>query len=210
MMSTAMKTTVPHSPIAAAPARPSPWRAAVIRPGRKLTATPVASTINASSSCWGRTAVTCRDTTRNATTPAAVIRPISVPPTITVRKSQRSAERPGPRPHPQHRSGPEEQRERREDARDRQSEARAHAKDQRQRPVTAPAVLIELIQLSEGIEPCEQGAEREQDEGVAQVERPAGRGPRRERRERPEPHHVDQPVRAGHRLEPKRWHGIQQ
>ena len=90
MMSTAMKTTVPHSPIAAAPARPSPWRAAVIRPGRKLTATPVASTINASSSCCGRTAVTCRDTTRNATTPAAVIRPISVPPTITVRKSERS------------------------------------------------------------------------------------------------------------------------
>src|SRR5437899_871872 len=89
-MSIAMKTTVPHNPIAAAPAMPSTWRAWVSRAGRKLTAVPVASTISASSARCGSTAVTCRETIRNATTAAAVSKPIWVPPTMTVRMSERS------------------------------------------------------------------------------------------------------------------------
>ena len=89
-MSSAVNTTVPHSPIAAAPAIPSTWRACVRRAGRKLTARPVASTTSVSSTRCGTTAVTWRDTNRNTTTATAVSTPTWVPPTITVRKSERS------------------------------------------------------------------------------------------------------------------------
>src|SRR5206468_6389746 len=89
-MSNAVKTTVPHSPTAAAPAMPSTWRAWVRREGRKLTAVPVARTISASSARCDIPAATCRDTIRNTTTAAAVSTPIWVPPTMTVRKSERS------------------------------------------------------------------------------------------------------------------------
>src|SRR5204863_132575 len=74
----------------AAPAIPSTWRACVRRAGRKLTARPVASTTSVSSTRCGTTAVTWRDTNRNTTTATAVSTPTWVPPTITVRKSERS------------------------------------------------------------------------------------------------------------------------
>src|SRR5438094_6552391 len=89
-MSIAVKTTLPHSPIAAAPAMPSTWRAWVRSAGRKLTAVPAASTTSASSARCNIPAGTCRDTIRNATTATAVSTPIWVPPTMTVRKSERS------------------------------------------------------------------------------------------------------------------------
>src|SRR5439155_13402 len=75
---------------AGAPAMPSTWRAWVRRAGRKLAAAPVARTISASSARCDIPAATCRDTIRNTTTAAAVSTPIWVPPTITVRKSERS------------------------------------------------------------------------------------------------------------------------
>jgi len=69
---------------------PSTWRAWVRSAGRKLTAVPAASTTSASSARCNIPAGTCRDTIRNATTATAVSTPIWVPPTMTVRKSERS------------------------------------------------------------------------------------------------------------------------
>jgi len=56
---------------------------------------------------------------------------------------------------------------------DRDAEARAHAQEQGEGPVAPAAIFLHLIQLSERIEPGEQWAEAEQDEGVARVERAA-------------------------------------
>src|SRR5213080_1915420 len=243
-MSIAVKTTVPHNPMAAAPAMPSTCRASVSRPGRRLTAIPAVSTISASSRLCGTSAGTCWDTARNATTAAAVSTPIWVPPTMTVRKSERSAvagvavadmrprllvrkvgfakskravsagkhsedcnvrhrpsgqgpihpalmldrgeagvprvpgrehaephrqrhtQRRGRCPRAQHDRGPHEQRKRHEHAGDRDAETPPHAEDQRQGPIAPPAVFVQLIQLGERIEPREQGAKAEQEQGV--------------------------------------------
>jgi len=83
---------------------------------------------------------------------------------------------------------PPEQRERQRGTPDRDAEARAHAQEQGEGPVAPAAIFLHLIQLSERIEPGEQWAEAEQDEGVARVERAARGGPAGKRRERPEAH----------------------
>src|ERR1051325_11738912 len=89
-MSNAMKTTVPHKPIAAPPAIPSTLRATAHWAGRKLTAVPAPSTMRVSRARSGTRAATFRDTARKATTATAVTKPSFVPPNMTVRKSERS------------------------------------------------------------------------------------------------------------------------
>src|SRR6266581_2967717 len=288
-MSIAMNTIVPTSPVAAAPAIPSPWRAADHWAGRKLAATPAARTMSASTPLRRPpVAGTRREAARNSTTASAVMTPILAPPTVTVRKSERSvpagaavadmlsplpgwmsrsakskpvasagkhqqdreighrprAERPVhaalvigrgpaglprvPRPehdepgrerhHQQHGGGagaepppgPAEQGERDERAGDRYRETRPHPEDESEGAVAATAVLLELIQLGERIEPREERAESEQHQRVPGVERPAGRRPGRERGKRPEAPHVDEPVHAGHGLEAERRHRVEQ
>src|SRR3989442_7023435 len=71
------------------------------------------------------------------------------------------------------------------------------------------AILLHLIQLSERIEPGEQRAEPEQDEGMARIEGTARGSPRGKRRERPEAPHVDHPVNSRHRLEAKRRYRVE-
>ena len=77
---------------------------------------------------------------------------------------ERDQERRATRPHPPHLRRPRKQGERDEHAGGGDLEAAARAQDQRQRPVAAAAVLLELIQLGQRIEPCEQRAKREQHE----------------------------------------------
>src|SRR2546428_5899145 len=90
-MANAMNPSVPHGPIAAAPATPSAWGAAAQRRGRKLASTPAASTRSASSPRRAPpVSGTNRATKRKSTTAAAVRAPSLVPLTITVRKSERS------------------------------------------------------------------------------------------------------------------------
>src|SRR3989454_6616516 len=285
----ALKTTVPTRPMAAAPAMPSVLRAAVNGAGRNATAKPAASTIRAVTPPRRAAIGTSRDAARNATTATAVATPSLAPPTVTVRKSDRSEaagaavadmdrlsssmrvgaggpprkskrglspgkhqqdheigngprgerpvhpspvagrgecratpvpgqeqrqprdERHDEQPCPDLQDGrrPAEQRERQRGARDREAEARPQAQEQGEGPVAAAAIFLHLIQLSERIEPREQWAEAEQDEGVARVERTARGGPSGKRRERPEAPHVDPPGDARHRLEAERRHRVE-
>src|SRR5882762_2256739 len=288
-ISMALNTMVLTSPTAAAPAMPSVLRATVHWAGRNATATPAASTMSAVTPPRRPAAIgTSRDAARNATTATAVATPSLAPPTVTVRKSERSeaagaavadmgrlsssmrvgrgdpprkskrglssgkhqqnheigngprGERPvhpslvagrkerlaTPVPRQEHRQPcaerheeqppldsqhgrrPPEQRERQRGTPDRDAEARAHAQEQGEGPVAPAAIFLHLIQLSERIEPGEQWAEAEQDEGVARVERAARGGPAGKRRERPEAPHVDHPVDARHCLEPERRHRV--
>src|SRR5437867_2872673 len=90
-MSIAVNTTVPTRPIAAAPAIPSTWRAAVHCAGRKVTAAPAARTISASiPPRIPPVGGTKRDTARNSTTATEVMTPSLARPKVTVRKSVRS------------------------------------------------------------------------------------------------------------------------
>src|SRR3989449_5885435 len=90
-MSMALNTTVPTRPMAAAPAIPSVLRAAVHSAGRKATARPAANTMSASTPSRRPAVIgTSRDVARNATTATAVATPSLAPPTVTVRKSERS------------------------------------------------------------------------------------------------------------------------
>src|SRR5207253_7528655 len=75
--------------------------------------------------------------------------------------------------------------------------------------VTAAAILLHLIQLSEWIEPGEQRAEAEQDEGMARIAGTARGSPRGKRRVRPEAPHVDHPVDSRHRLESQRRYRVE-
>src|SRR5436309_3763008 len=90
-MSMALNTTVPTRPKAAAPAMPSVLRATVHWAGRKATARPAANTMSASTPSRKPAVIgTSRDVARNATTATAVATPSLTPPTVTVRKSERS------------------------------------------------------------------------------------------------------------------------
>src|SRR5690242_4032079 len=104
---------------------------------------------------------------------------------------------------------PRERPEGQQCAYDRHNQARPHPQNQRQRAVAATPVLIELIQLRQRIEPGKQGAECKQDQSVTQVERTAGGGPGRVRRERAEPPHVDDPIHTGDRFETKWRHRVE-
>src|SRR5947209_1214767 len=93
-ISMTLNTTVPTRPMAAAPAMPSVLRAAVHWAGRKATATPAANTMSAWTPPLVPAAIgTSRDAARNATTATAVATPSVAPPTVTVRKSERSEAR---------------------------------------------------------------------------------------------------------------------
>src|SRR5437016_5392048 len=169
-ISMALNTTVATRPRAAAPAMPSVLRAAVHWAGRKATATPAARTISAST-------------------------PPRRTPVIGTRRDprdERHAE--SRRPDPQHDGRPPEQRERQRGAGDRDAEARPQTQQEGEGAVTAAAILLHLIQLSERIEPGEQRAEAEQDEGMARIEGTARSSPHGKRRERPEAPHGDHPV----------------
>src|SRR2546427_8018031 len=128
------------------------------------------------------------------------------PYTTLFRSHQRHGGGAGAEPPP----GPAEQGERDERAGDRHGETRPHPEDESEGAVAATAVLLELIQLGERIEPREERAESEQHQCVPGVERPAGRRPGRERGKRPEAPHVDEPVHAGHGLEAERRHRVEQ
>src|SRR3989442_5244537 len=65
------------------------------------------------------------------------------------------------------------------------------------------------MNVSERIEPGEQGAEAEQDEGMARIEGTAGGSPRGKRRNGPEAPHVDHPVDSRHRLEAERRYRVE-
>src|SRR5439155_26581578 len=86
-----LNRTVATRAMAAAPAMPSVLRAAVLWAGRKVTTKPAANTMSAPTPSR-RPAVsgTSRDAARNATTATAVATPSSAPPSVTVRKSERS------------------------------------------------------------------------------------------------------------------------
>src|SRR6266853_1171943 len=90
-ISIALKTTVPTRPTAAAPAMPSVLRAAVHSAGRKAAARPAASIMRTRTPPRSPPAIgTSRNAARNATTAIAVATPSLAPPTVTVRKSDRS------------------------------------------------------------------------------------------------------------------------
>src|SRR5579859_2113799 len=122
---------------------------------------------------------------------------------------QRDGERHGFCPDLEDDRGPREHRKRQQRRQRRGPEARAHAEYQGKCAVAPTAVLIELIQLSEWIEPREQRTESEQHQAMARVERATRRRPGGVRRERTEPPHVDDPIHTRYRFEAKRRNGIQ-
>src|SRR5690606_12685777 len=87
-------------------------------------------------------------------------------------------------------------------------ERAAHAEHERERPIAAAAVLLELVELRERVECGEQRAESEDGKECPRLEWPAGQGPGGQRREGAEAPHVDEPVGAGHGLETERRHGV--
>src|SRR6266700_4616339 len=90
-ISMALNTTVATRPMAAAPAMPSVLRAAVHWAGRKATTKPATNTMSALTPSRRPAAIgTNRAAARNATTATAVATPSLAPPTVTVRKSERS------------------------------------------------------------------------------------------------------------------------
>src|SRR5438067_2575398 len=89
-MSIALNTTVPTQPTAAAPAIPSVPRAAVQCAGKKATTTAAASTTRASTPPRTASPARLRDAATTSTTATPVTRPTRAPPTVTVRKSERS------------------------------------------------------------------------------------------------------------------------
>src|SRR6266550_4541064 len=90
-ISMALNTTVATRPMAAAPAMPSVLRAAVHWAGRKATTKPATNTMSALTPSRRPGAIgTNREAARNATTATAVATPSLAPPTVTVRKSERS------------------------------------------------------------------------------------------------------------------------
>ena len=89
-MSIAMKTIVPHRPIAAALATPCVVREAAKKPGKNAAPTPPASTMIINSTEVLSPAGNRRETSRKRMTATAVAAPTMVPLRSTCRNSERS------------------------------------------------------------------------------------------------------------------------